>query len=57
MATHTSVAVLKQRVGTARTYIRPLQRDLDLQSIKEEKCDVVSVVLVSCVLLVVATLH
>lgn len=25
----TSPAMLKQRVGTARTYIRPLQRDLD----------------------------
>ena len=27
---HASPALLKQRVGTSRTYIRPLQKDLDL---------------------------
>lgn len=37
---HSSPLMLKQRVGTARTYIRPLQRDLDLlpdtESVREE---------------------
>ena len=28
---HSSLAMLKERVGNARTYIRPLQRDLDLE--------------------------
>lgn len=48
MATHTSPALLKQRVGTSRTYIRPLQRDLDLDPI-EDKSDVVSVYQVMCI--------
>ena len=30
---HTSPTILKQRVGTARTYIRPIQRDLDLSAL------------------------
>ena len=30
MAVHSSPGHLKQRVGNARTYIRPVQRDLDL---------------------------
>lgn len=41
MATLTSPAILKQRVGTSRTYIRPVQRDLDLKPI-EDMSDVVS---------------
>ncbi len=39
---HSSPRMLKQRVGSARTYIRPLQRDLDLARIvdpsSEEIC-------------------
>lgn len=42
MATLTSPAILKQRVGTSRTYIRPVQRDLDLKPI-EDLSDTVSV--------------
>ena len=30
MGVHKSPHILKQRVGTSRTYVRPLQRDLDL---------------------------
>ena len=30
---HTSPECLKQRVGSARTYIRPLQKDLDISAI------------------------
>ena len=41
MATLTSPSVLKQRVGTSRTYIWPLQRDLCLEPI-EDDLDVVS---------------
>jgi len=41
MAAHTSPAVLKERVGKARTYIRPIQRDLDLTPV-EVKPTVVS---------------
>lgn len=32
-AVYTSLRVLKQRVGQGRTYIRPVQRDLDLSPI------------------------
>ena len=39
MAVHASPALLKDRVGTSRTYIRPLQKDLDVTAIKEEKHD------------------
>ena len=35
MAVHTSPSLLKQRVGNARTYIRPIQRDLDLTPIED----------------------
>lgn len=41
MAVHNSMIVLKQRVGNARTYIRPIQKDLDLDAI-EEPVDAVS---------------
>ena len=34
MAVHTSPAMLKQRVGVSRTYIRPVQRDLDLTAVE-----------------------
>ena len=34
MAVHTSPAMLKQRVGVSRNYIRPVQRDLDLTAIE-----------------------
>ena len=30
---HSSPAMLKERVGNARTYIRPLQRDLDMDAV------------------------
>lgn len=40
MAVHTSPSILKQRVGSARTYIRPVQRDLDLTPL-DDKTDVV----------------
>ena len=30
---YSSVAMLKERVGNARTYIRPLQRDLDMEAV------------------------
>ena len=32
---HSSPEMLRQRVGNARTYIRPLQRDLDLSEVVE----------------------
>lgn len=32
---YTSPGALKQRVGTSRTYIRPIQRDLDLEPCEE----------------------
>ena len=32
---YSSPAALKERVGTARTYIRPVQKDLDLEPIKQ----------------------
>lgn len=38
---HTSPSLLKQRVGNSRTYIRPIQKDLDLTPI-EESIDAVS---------------
>lgn len=44
MAVHTSPALLKQRVGTARTYIRPVQRDLDMTPVAENNIDVVSII-------------
>ena len=31
---HTSPTLLKQRVGTSRTYIRPLQADLDVTPVE-----------------------
>ena len=34
MAVHTSPSLLKQCVGNARTYIHPIQRDLDLTPIE-----------------------
>ena len=37
MAVHTSLTLLKQRVGSSRTYIRPLQRDLDLTPVDESQ--------------------
>ena len=43
MATQTSPAVLKERVGVSRTYIRPLQQDLNLDPVKD-KSDRVSYV-------------
>ena len=33
---YSSPGALKQRVGTSRTYIRPIQRDLDLEPCEEE---------------------
>jgi len=42
MAVHTSPALLKQRVGKSRTYICPVQRDLDLTPDVDDKMDVVS---------------
>ena len=41
MNVHTSPALLKQRVGTARTYIRPLQADLDVTPQEEAQIDAV----------------
>ena len=35
MAVHTSPNILKQRVGVSRTYVRPVQRDLDLTPIDD----------------------
>ena len=35
VAVHTSPAVLKQRVGSSRTYIRPVQRDLDITPLED----------------------
>lgn len=35
VATHASIKLLKERVGKARTYIRPIQRDLDLNSCRD----------------------
>lgn len=35
MAVHTSPNILKQRVGVSRTYVQPLQRDLDLTPIDD----------------------
>ena len=35
MAVHTSPNLLKQRVGVSRTYVRPVQRDLDLTPIDD----------------------
>ena len=31
---HTSPTLLKQRVGTSRTYIRPLQADVDVTPVE-----------------------
>lgn len=46
MAVHTSPALLKQRVGTARTYIRPVQRDLDVTPLEDHTIDVVSIIII-----------
>lgn len=35
MAVHTSPNLLKQRVGNSRTYIRPIQKDLDLTPVED----------------------
>ena len=35
MAVHKFPSALKQRVGTSRTYIRPLQKDLDLTPLSD----------------------
>ena len=35
VAVHTSPSLLKQRVGNSRTYIRPIQKDLDLTPIED----------------------
>ena len=35
MAVHVSPSLLKQRVGKSRTYIRPIQKDLDLTPLDE----------------------
>lgn len=43
MAVHTSRALLKQRVGASRTYIRPVQRDLDLTAV-EGTAEAVSII-------------
>ncbi len=43
MAVHTSPALLKQRVGASRTYIRPVQRDLDLTAV-EGTAEAVSII-------------
>ncbi len=37
VAVHRSPAILKQRVGTSKTYIRPLQCHLDLTPVKMEE--------------------
>ena len=36
MAVHKSPSMLKQRVGNARTYIRPIQKDLELTPIESD---------------------
>ena len=41
VAVHASPSMLKQRVGSSKTYIRPLQRDLDLTPIVEDAADAV----------------
>ena len=38
MSVHISPALLKDRVGTSRTYIRPAQIDIDID-VKEEQDD------------------
>jgi hypothetical protein len=43
MSLHSSPINLKQRVGNARTYIRPIQRDLDLSSLPENDLEVVCI--------------
>lgn len=35
----TSPAILKQRVGQSRTYIRPLQQDLDMNPVADNVLD------------------
>ena len=35
LSVHTSPSLLKQRVGNSRTYIRPIQKDLDLSPIED----------------------
>ena len=42
MSVYKSPLALKQRVGSSRTYIRPLQRDLDLTPLSDDE-DVVCV--------------
>ena len=37
MSVHKSPLALKQRVGISRTYVRPMQRDLDLTPLSDEE--------------------
>ena len=41
MAAQGSPAMLKECVGSSRTYIRPVQKDLDVTPVFDEKIDVV----------------
>lgn len=44
--THSSPSILKDRVGNSRTYLRPLQQDLDMDSIHELPTNGVTIVIV-----------
>ena len=44
MAVHASPSLLKQRVGKSRTYIRPIQQDLDLTLLDEPPIGVSQIV-------------
>ena len=44
MAVHASPSLLKQRVGKSRTYIRPIQQDLDLTPLDEPPIGVSQIV-------------
>ena len=52
MSVHTSPALLKERVGTSRTYIRPAQRDIDID-VKEEQDDDLTEVLLLLLFMVI----
>ena len=41
MAVHLSVDLLKQRVGKSRTYIRPVQQDLDVTPLNDQPIGVI----------------
>ena len=47
MSVHCSPAALKERVGTARTHLRPIQKDLDMSPIEHDDDDVREVYCVS----------